>query len=206
MRDAFLHDSPNNVLRIALAERRPVGYIGSVRRSSSFAVLLLSIAPFLFAGSSGDPGLLLELDRESYVVRATDLRSGVEGPPLRVALGSPRQPTPRGSFPLREVVRNPDWDPGPTARAAGATYEPPSDQGTLGVAKIPFSGSYSLHGGARGLLLGKPITLGCLRSADPELLDLLAWLTERGALGRERESENGERRQYFMRPARLVLR
>ncbi len=176
-----------------------------VVRSVSLLCSLVLIAPFLLAGSRPDPGVVLELDRGEYTVRARDLRTGVVGPPLRVALGSPAEPTPQGTYTLREVVRNPDWDPGPTARAGGARYEPPSPDGTLGVAKIPFMGSYSLHGGARPMLLGKPITLGCLRSADAELLELLDWLHERHALGRERPTPSGERRQHFTRPVRLVL-
>lgn len=177
-----------------------------MRRFELPLLLVLLCAPLLVASSGRDPGVVLELDRDGYVVVARDLRTGIAGPPVRVALGSPAQPTPAGSFVLREVVRNPDWDPGPTARAAGARYEPPSEDGTLGAAKIPFSGAYALHGGGSALLLGKPITLGCLRSADPELLALLDWLDARGALGRSRPVDSGELRQHFIRPARLVIR
>ncbi|HEY8154587.1 MAG TPA: L,D-transpeptidase [Myxococcota bacterium] len=162
--------------------------------------------PLSLLGAGGDPGVLLELDRDAYVVVARDLRAGVNGPALRVAVGSPAHPTPTGSFPLREVVHNPGWSPGPTARRAGARPEPPSKKGPLGAAKIPFQGTYALHGGSRPLLLGKPITLGCLRSADPELLELLTWLGQQGALGAERRLASGELHQSFVRPARLVIR
>lgn len=168
--------------------------------------LLACVLPLSLLGVSGDPGVLLELDRDAYLVVARDLRAGVNGPALRVALGSPAHPTPTGSFPLRQVLHNPGWSPGPTARRAGARPEPPSDEGPLGVAKIPFLGAYALHGGSRPLLLGKPITLGCLRSADPQLLELLAWLGRQGALGAERPLASGELRQSFVRPARLVIR
>ena len=168
--------------------------------------LIAFVVPLLLLGASGDPGLLLELDRDAYLVVARDLRAGVNGPALRVAVGSPAHPTPTGSFPLRQVVHNPGWSPGPTARRAGARFEPPSNEGPLGVAKIPFLGVYALHGGSRPLLLGKPITLGCLRSADPQLLELLAWLGQQGALGAERPLASGESGQSFVRPVRLVIR
>jgi len=168
--------------------------------------LLAFVLALSLLGASGDPGLLLELDRDAYLVVARDLREGVNGPALRVAVGSPAHPTPAGSFPLRQVVHNPGWIPGPTARRHGARPEPPSNQGPLGAAKIPFLGAYALHGGSRPLLLGKPITLGCLRSADPQLLELLAWLGQQGALGAERPLASGEFRQSFVRPARLVIR
>jgi hypothetical protein len=164
------------------------------------------VLPLSLLGASADPGVLLELDRDAYLVVARDLRAGVNGPPLRVAVGSPAHPTPTGSFPLREVVHNPGWIPGPNARLGGARPEPPSLEGPLGVAKIPFRGAFSLHGGSRPLLLGKPITLGCLRSADPQLLELLAWLGQQGALGAERPLASGELLQPFVRPARLVIR
>jgi len=168
--------------------------------------LIAFVLPLSLLGASGDPGVLLELDRDAYVVVARDLRAGVNGPALRVAVGSPGHPTPTGSFPLRQVVHNPGWNPGPTARRAGARPEPPSNEGPLGAAKIPFLGAYALHGGSRPLLLGKPITSGCLRSADPQLLELLAWLGQQGALGTERTLASGESRQSFVRPARLVIR
>ena len=178
-----------------------MGTTGSRKLRLIAFVLSLSLL-----GASRDPGVLLELDRDAYVVFARDLRAGVNGPALRVAVGSPAHPTPTGSFPLREVVRSPGWSPGPTARRAGARPVPPSTQGPLGVAKIPFLGIYALHGGSRPLLLGKPITSGCLRSADPQLLELLAWLGQQGALGAERPLASGEWRQSFVRPARLVIR
>ena len=162
--------------------------------------------PFFLLGSSGDPGLLLELDREAYLVVVRDLRGGAMGPALRVASGSPRHPTPTGNFPLHQVVQSPGWNPGPTARRAGAQAEPPSDEGPLGVAKIPFLGPYAIHGGSRPLVLGKPVTLGCLRSADSRLLELLAWLEQQGALGAEQMQASGESRRRFVRPARLVIR
>src|SRR5262245_434971 len=87
------------------------------------------------AGGTSDPGLLLELDRETFEVRAHDLSSGTEGPSLRVVLGSPAHPTPSGNFPLHVVVRNPGWSPGETARAFGAHPVQPSSDGPLGPAK-----------------------------------------------------------------------
>jgi hypothetical protein len=178
--------------------------MGTADRNKLRLIALVSSLSLL--GASGDPGILLELDRDAYLVVARDLRAGVDGPALRVAVGSPAHPTPTGSFPLREVVHSPGWSPGPTARRNGASPESPSLEGPLGAAKIPFLGAFSLHGGSRPLLLGKPITLGCLRSADPQLLELLAWLGQQGALGAERPLASGESRQAFVRPARLVIR
>lgn len=167
---------------------------------------LLLLAPLLMAGTS-DPGLLLELDRESFSLTATDLRSEETGPTLRVVMGSPAHPTPSGEFPLYRVVRNPGWKPGETARALGARSVSPSSGGPLGAVKIPFGGNgVALHGGAEPLLLGKPVSLGCVRTLDEEILGLLDWLDAQGGLRQAHVQPDGELHQRFRRPARIRVR
>jgi hypothetical protein len=175
------------------------------QRAAKLAWLLL--IPWLIAGTS-DPGVLLELDREHFEVRARDLASGAEGPSLRVVLGSPAHPTPSGEFPLHVVVRNPGWKPGEVARSYGAHEVAPSAAGPLGVGKIPFAerGEIALHGGANPLLLGKPVSLGCARATDQDLLRLFSWLEQHRALERPVAIAGGEVRQYFRRPARVSVR
>lgn len=169
-------------------------------------LLLLLLSPLLLA-SDADPGLLLELDREHFTLTARDLRGGVEGPTLRVVTGSPAHATPTGSFPVYTVVRNPGWQPGETARDLGARPVAPSDGGPLGVGKIPFGpDGIALHGGADPLLLGKPVSLGCVRARDEDFLALLAWLDERGGLMAPHLQPDGELHQGFRRPARVRVR
>jgi hypothetical protein len=104
-------------------------------------------------------------------------------------------------------VRNPGWKPGETARRLGAHSIKPSTSGPLGVAKIAFGrDGIALHGGADPLLLGKPVSLGCVRALDEELLTLLDWLDEQGGLLRGREQPGGEVHQGFRRPTRIRVR
>jgi hypothetical protein len=169
------------------------------------ALVLLCALPWLCA--AGDPGVLLELDLEHFEVRARDLRDDRDGPALRVVIGSPAHPTPAGNFTLHQVVRNPSWKPGETARRRGAHELPPTSQGPLGVAKLPFGPEgVALHGGARAILLGKPISLGCVRARDADLLALLDWLDASGALGPRVAGHDGEVTQAFRRRARIVVR
>lgn len=203
--------------RTATARRHPedrpasnraptAGTIAAIVNRLRATACLLSLSAPLLAGTP-DPGLLLELDRTRFELVARDLREEARGPKLRVALGSPAHPTPSGVFPLYQVIRNPDWEPGPLARATGASREPASTRGPLGVAKIPFAGGgLALHGGAHPRLLGKPVSLGCVRTADADLLELLDWLEARGALGPARDRPGGETRQAFRRPTRLRIR
>jgi hypothetical protein len=177
------------------------------RARLAWLVCLPLCLPWLVAGTP-DPGVLLELDRTTFEVRVRDLASGAVGPSLRVVLGSPAHPTPKGDFPLHVVVRNPGWSPGATARAHGAHPVPPSAAGPLGVGKIPFAerGEIALHGGANPLLLGKPVSLGCARATDQDLLRLFDWLEAQRALQRPVAVAGGELRQYFRRPARVTVR
>jgi len=153
-----------------------------------------------------DPGIRFELDRESYRVRVVDLASGEAGPEVPVAIGSPAHPSPKGEFRVWQVVHDPAWNPGQTARSLGARRVPPSPDGPLGIAKIPILGEYALHGGASWLTIGKPLTLGCLRATDESIRELIEWLESRGALARPPVKPSGERPQAFARPARFVIR
>ena len=154
-----------------------------------------------------DPGILLELNRTTYQLTARDLSDQDTGPALKVVLGSPAHPTPAGTFPIYQVVHSPEWQPGSIARARGAEPVPASVAGPMGIAKIPFAaGGIALHGGAHPLLLGKPVSLGCVRTQDADLDNLIAWLGDQGALGKNRRRENGESQQAFLRPARIVVR
>ena len=50
-------------------------------------LLLMVLLPMLTAGAR-DPGLLLELDRESYSLTARDLLHGVDGPTMKVVMAN----------------------------------------------------------------------------------------------------------------------
>ncbi len=169
---------------------------------------LLAVAALASGAGPSDPGVVLQVDRNEFALQARDLRGPEIGPRLVVALGSPANPTPRGVFRLDRVVRNPAWFPGNQAREAGARPLPASPHGPLGVAKIPFAegGALALHGGAHPLVLGKPVSLGCVRSADDALLGLIAWLDTRDALAEVGPSQQGEFERRFRRPVRLVVR
>ena len=113
----------------------------------------LVAAPALAAD---DPGLVLDLDRERFEVVAFDARSGEAGPRVRIALGSPANDTPSGDYRVGRIILNPAWHPSPSASLAGAVPMPPSSDGPMGVAKIPFAetGAIALHGGGDERLLG----------------------------------------------------
>ncbi len=192
----------------SMAIALPLRWLAALVVSAALALLPASFgyARSADAPARRDPGIRFELDRETYRVHVLDLASGDAGPEIPVAIGSPAHPSPHGEYRLWQVVHDPAWNPGRTARAMGAKPTPPSPDGPLGVAKIPIAGEYALHGGASWLTVGKPVTLGCLRATDEAILELIDWLEGRGALARRPAERAGERAQSFARPARFVIR
>lgn len=177
--------------------------MGPLRRIRVLAL----IAPLALGAGAPDPGLVIEIDRESYLLTTRDLRDDVAGPTLRVAVGSPTHGTPAGSFPVHQLVHDPAWSPGANARKKGAAAFDPSPDGPMGVAKLPFApGGYALHGGGERVVLGKPVSLGCVRTSDADMLELIAWLRARDALRAQAPRGVGERPEPLLRPARIVIR
>lgn len=180
-----------------------------VRNLLQGTVLLLLVTAMAGATqASGDPGLVLELDRERFEVVARDAGTGETGPRARIVLGSPASDTPSGEYRVGRLILNPAWTPSDAAQEAGATRMPPSLDGPMGVAKIPFAetGSIALHGGGDALLLGKPVSGGCVRTLDADLLRIAAWLLERDALAPAEVRPNGEIHRSFQRPVLLHVR
>lgn len=169
----------------------------------AFALMLLPCSAS--AGGARDPGILLELDRDLHRVVVHDLKTGETGPDLVVATGSPSHATPAGEFSLYHVILNPHWNPGEVARSLGAEVIPPSASGPMGIAKIPFSGSYFLHGGGSRYAVGKSVSLGCLRASDRGIQDLLDWLHEQRVLGATKTRKDGQQSQSFTRPVKLII-
>ena len=178
---------------------------GVVRRALLLALVVPLLAPGPPAADSGaDADFELDLDLVNNRLRVRE-RGGEWAEEFRVAVGSPAHPTPRGSFSLGRVILRPAWTPGATAAAAGAEPSASSFDSPMGVAKIPFAagGQIALHGGGDPDVLGKPVSSGCVRASDADLLRLIAWLHLRGALAPTREMPNGELLRDFQRPARL---
>jgi hypothetical protein len=176
---------------------------GRRRITAAFA----AVAALGLTGAVRDPGVRVRLDLERFRLVAVDGRRPGDELVLPIAIGSPAHPSPPGHYAPREVVRNPGWKPGAQARAWGAQPVDPSDDGPMGVAKIPLRGDgFALHGGANALVVGKPVSLGCVRLSDPDMLAFLGWLDRAGALAAPHPSANGEIHQPLRRPVAFDVR
>ena len=171
--------------------------------------LLLLVSSTLIGWSERTP-ILVEVSLADGTFQASDIRRGSAGATIsaQVAVGSPRFPTPPGHYSPRRLILNPQWQPGAFARSNGAQSMPASGATPLGIATIPLAhrGLISLHGGATPLVLGKPVSLGCIRMADADLAAFVRWLGESGALFPPRPQPNGEIIRAFSRAVRVTVR
>lgn len=170
-------------------------------------MLYTAIAALALIGAARDPGVHVRVDLERFELVAVDARRPADALVLAVATGSPEHPSPPGRYTPREVVRNPGWKPGVRAREWGAEPMDPSEHTPMGVAKIPLTANgFALHGGANPIVVGKPVSLGCVRLSDPDMLALLDWLERAGALAPARPRANGEIHQGLRRPVAFEVR
>src|SRR5262245_32553830 len=178
-----------------------------MRGATAFRWTTCIAAALISVGAARDPGVRVRLDLGRFELVATDARKPGESLVLPIATGSPAHPSPPGRYLAHEVVRNPGWQPGAQARAWGAEPMDPSDHTPMGVAKIPLRGDgFALHGGANPILVGKPVSLGCVRLSDTDMLALLDWLDRAGALEPARAASNGEVHQRLRRPVAFDVR
>lgn len=170
-------------------------------------ILVTVLAALALSGAARDPGIHVRVDLEHFNLVAVDAQRPDDALTLPIATGSPEHPSPPGRYVARQIVRNPGWTPGVQARAWGAEPVDPSGDGPMGVAKIPLTeNGFALHGGANPIVVGKPVSLGCVRLSDSDMLVLLDWLDRAGALAPERLRANGEVHQAIRRPVAFEVR
>lgn len=106
---------------------------------------------------------------------------------FKVAVGTPSDPTPTGTFKIRKVVWNPSWIPPDEKWAKGKTAKGPGDPGNpMKVAKIFFQEpDYYIHGTPYVNSLGSAQSHGCLRMSPDEVAELAQFLMENGGQARE---------------------
>jgi hypothetical protein len=213
------------VSRIRHVAATPWRVEGLVNGCARVAGTAIGVVGFLFAGpanaESNSPfeagwhsplerssDIVMEIESSTFQLRVRDKRDGEIGPTIRVALGSPGQSTPTGAFPLERIILSPSWRPGVTAKLTGAEAESASLNTPMGAVKIPFAlnGVIALHGGGDARTLGKPISAGCVRATDADLLRVIAWLDGRDALTAAIEVQSGEIHREFRRSIQLVVR
>jgi lipoprotein-anchoring transpeptidase ErfK/SrfK len=106
---------------------------------------------------------------------------------FNVAVGSPKYPTPPGSYTIRKIVWNPSWIPPESKWAKKETAKGPGEPGNpMKVAKIFFrEPDYYIHGTGQVNSLGDAASHGCLRMDPDEVAELAQFLMNNGGQPRE---------------------
>lgn len=104
-----------------------------------------------------------------------------------VAIGTPRYPTPTGSFTIRRIVWNPGWVPPDSKWARGKRAAGPRDPANpMKVAKIFFKQpDYYIHGTGHVTSLGTAASHGCLRMHPDEVAELGAVVMQAGGVSHD---------------------
>jgi len=123
-----------------------------------------------------EPYVLLRLNERRVYVVENDGRHPPEGYP--VAIGQPKWPTPTGRFQINEMIENPDFLAfdfnNPKSRDRGRV--PPGPNNPLGLRWIGFASAHGwqvgFHGTAKTSVLGQAVSHGCVRMANPDVVEV----------------------------------
>ena len=119
--------------------------------------------------------------------KLTVMRDGEVIKEYDIAVGSPKYPTPRGTYSIQKLVWNPRWVPPDTKWAAGKRPEAPgSARNPMRLVKIFFKEpDYYIHGTPATESLGEAASHGCLRMDPDEAGDLALLLMENAGVFRD---------------------
>src|SRR5690606_13175019 len=133
------------------------------------------------AGPAPDPdGLHLRINLPEHKLEVVEGGEVVRS--YRATIGSPRYPTPTGSFAITRIEWNPWWVPPASKWAAGKKRTPPGPRNPMGRVKMQFDRLLYVHGTSNEAQLGEPASHGCIRLANQDALELARFLAERAGV------------------------
>ena len=104
-----------------------------------------------------------------------------------IAVGTAKDPTPRGTFRIRKIVWNPSWVPPDEKWARNKTAKGPGEKGNpMKLVKIFFrEPDYYIHGTGELSSLGTAASHGCLRMNPTEAAEVAQYIMEHGGSPRD---------------------
>jgi lipoprotein-anchoring transpeptidase ErfK/SrfK len=132
-----------------------------------------------------DGGVSLKADLSSRTLNLMGANGVIRT--FNIAIGSPKYPTPPGTYKIRKIVWNPSWIPPDSKWAKKETPKGPGEKGNpMKVAKIFFrEPDYYIHGTGEVNSLGDAASHGCLRMHPDEIAELAQFLMQNGGQARE---------------------
>jgi L,D-transpeptidase ErfK/SrfK len=120
--------------------------------------------------------LLLKLNERRLYVVENNVKPEKGYP---VAIGQPKWPTPTGRFQVNELVENPDFlafDFNNPDNPKNKGRVPPGPNNPLGLRWIGFANAHGwqvgFHGTAKTSVLGQAVSHGCVRMANPDVVEV----------------------------------
>lgn len=87
-----------------------------------------------------------------------------------IAVGTPYEQTPTGTFKIFDKIENPTWYPGP--KFADQNPVPTGPDNPLGTRWMEFHPSYGIHGTNKDWDISYPVSGGCIRMHDTDAREL----------------------------------
>lgn len=149
--------------RAALSVLTLVG-VGTLAMSSTSADVGCGLAEPSPVTAPGDSVLALRLNVPAYRLEVRERDTLVRS--IRVAVGMPRYPTPRGRYAIDYVVWNPWWHPPDAPWAWHERITPPGWSNPVGRVKLHVTGLVFLHGSPFESSLGSAASHACVRLSN----------------------------------------
>lgn len=128
---------------------------------SLFAALVITVSTALASPE-------LHINIPEYALRLVD--SGQVVKTYSIAVGTPYEQTPVGSFQIFAKQEYPTWFPG--SNFTDRTPVPPGPDNPLGTRWMEFTPNYGIHGTNKGWDINYPVSGGCIRMQDVDAREL----------------------------------
>ena len=142
------------------------GLLSAVAASAASPAPMDTTTPLPF--ESANP---LRLEVNIPAARVDALLNGRIVASYPATVGSPRNPTPDGSYEIDRVIWNPWWHP-PAHRRPKDKVTSPGPRNPMGRVKLQFSTLYYVHGTAKEAEIGRATSRGCVRLRNEDALAL----------------------------------
>lgn len=126
------------------------------------------IAALIITASSALASPALHINIPEYALRLVE--NGQVVKTYSIAVGTPYEQTPVGSFQIFEKQEYPTWFPG--SNFTDRTPVPPGPDNPLGTRWMEFTPNYGIHGTNKGWDINYPVSGGCIRMQDIEAREL----------------------------------
>lgn len=138
--------------------------------AASLAVLSIAALPAGVGRAVAEPSAVsIRINLPAYRLTVTTPDTVVS---YRIAIGTPRYPTPRGTFAADQLVWNPRWVPPASDWARDERPQPPGPANNMGRVKLRVTGLVFVHGTPYLQSLGTAASHACMRMANADVVAL----------------------------------